>query len=43
MHALHDKLEYRGRKNTYRRIANKYWWEDMHDDVKKYVQTCEIY
>jgi hypothetical protein len=43
MHALHDELEYRGREGTYRRIINRYWWEGMHNDIKKYVQTYEIY
>jgi hypothetical protein len=43
MHTLHDKSEHRGRENTYRRIADRYWWEDMHDNIKKYVQTCEAY
>jgi hypothetical protein len=41
MHALYDKLKYRGREGTYRRIVNRYWWEGMHDDVKKYIQICE--
>jgi Ni,Fe-hydrogenase I cytochrome b subunit len=43
MHALYDKLEYRGRENTYRKIADKYWWEGMHDNIKEYIQICETY
>jgi hypothetical protein len=43
MHVLHDKSEYREREGTYRRIVNRYWWENMHDDIKEYVQICEIY
>jgi hypothetical protein len=41
MHALYDELGYRGREGTYRRIADRYWWEGIYDNVKEYVQICE--
>jgi hypothetical protein len=37
MHALYDKLGHREREGIYRRIINRYWWEDMYNDIKKYV------
>ena len=38
---LHDESGHRGREGTYRRIADRYWWEQLHDDVKGYVRSCE--
>ena len=38
---LHDESGHRGREGTYRRIANRYWWEQLHDDIKGYVRSCE--
>lgn len=31
------------REGTYRRIANRYWWDNLHAEVKSYVQPCEEY
>jgi hypothetical protein len=39
--SLHDESGHRGREGTYRRIADRYWWDNMYDEVKKYVKTCE--
>lgn len=38
---LHDNGGHREREGTYRRVADRYWWEDMVRDGKRYVQTCE--
>jgi hypothetical protein len=40
---LHDEGGHRGRKSTYRRVANKYWWKGLNKDVKEFVRTCEKY
>ncbi len=31
----------KGRERTYRRVADRYWWDNLHEEVKAYVQTCE--
>lgn len=41
IHQLHDEGGHKGREGTYRRIADRYWWENLHQEVKNYVQTCE--
>ena len=41
MQSLHDDSGHRGREGTYRRVADRYWWEDMWQVVKQYVKTCE--
>jgi hypothetical protein len=38
---LHDDSGHRGREGTYRRVADRYWWQDMWQSVKKYVKSCE--
>jgi hypothetical protein len=38
---LHDDSGHRGREGTYRRVADRYWWKDMWQSVKKYVRSCE--
>ena len=40
MRALHDETGHKGREGTYRRVADRYWWNDMHKDVKRYVKSC---
>jgi hypothetical protein len=37
---LHDESDHRDKKNTYKRIIDCYWWNDLYDDVQKYVKTC---
>jgi hypothetical protein len=37
---LHDESDHRDKKNIYKRIINRYWWNDLYDDVQKYVKTC---
>ena len=39
--SLHNESGRRGRKGTYKQIADQYWWERMEKDVKTYVQTCK--
>jgi hypothetical protein len=37
---LHDDSGHRGREGTYRRVADRYWWEQMWQTVKAYVKSC---
>ena len=38
---LHDESGHKGREGTYRRVADRYWWDNLHAEVKTYVQSCE--
>ena len=38
---LHDKSGHKGREGTYRRVADRYWWDNLYVEVKSYVQSCE--
>ena len=38
---LYDQKGHRGREGTYRRVADRYWWENLNKDVKEYVRTYE--
>ncbi len=37
---LHDESDHRDRENTYKKIIDRYWWDDLYDDVQKYVKIC---
>jgi hypothetical protein len=37
---LHDDAGHRGREATYRRVADRYFWDGMWKAVEKYVKTC---
>ncbi len=37
---LHDENDHRNKENIYKRIIDRYWWNDLYDDVQKYVKTC---
>ena len=41
MISLHDETGHRGREGTYRRIADRYWWTHMYEEVRNYVKSCE--
>lgn len=38
---LHDESGHRGREGTYKKIALRYWWDGLYNDVRDYVQSCE--
>ena len=38
---FHNENEYRGRKEIYRRVMNKYWWRNLYQNFKKHVVNCE--
>ena len=38
---LHDESGHKGRQGTYRRVADRYWWDNLLAEVKTYIQTCE--
>ncbi len=37
---LYDENNHRNKKNIYRRIMNRYWWNDLYENVQKYVKIC---
>jgi hypothetical protein len=37
---LHDESDHRKKENIYKRIIDRYWWNDLYDDVQKYVKIC---
>jgi hypothetical protein len=37
---LHDESDHRDKKNIYKRIIDRYWWNNLYDDSQKYVRTC---
>jgi hypothetical protein len=39
--SLHEESGHRGREGTYRKIADRYWWEGMYEDVAKWIKTCD--
>jgi hypothetical protein len=38
---LHDESGHRGREGTYRKVADRYFWDGMFKDVARYVKTCQ--
>ena len=38
---LHEESGHRGREGTYRRIADRYWWEKLHKACAAHVKTCD--
>jgi hypothetical protein len=39
--AMHDDAGHRGREGTYRRLADRYFWEGMYNEVRRYRESCE--
>ncbi len=37
---FHDENDHRDKKIIYKRIIDRYWWNDLYDDVQKYVKIC---
>jgi hypothetical protein len=37
---LHDETGHKGREGTYHRIAARYWWPGLYEEVANYVKTC---
>jgi transposase InsO family protein len=40
--SLHDDSGHRGREGTYRRVADRFFWKNCYQDVRKFVQSCEV-
>ncbi len=38
---LHDECGHKGRESTYRRVADRYYWNSCYSDVKAFVASCE--
>jgi hypothetical protein len=41
LQAAHEESGHRGREGTYRRVADRYWWDDLAIKVAKYVKACK--
>jgi len=39
--AAHEESGHRGKEGTYRRVADRYWWKNLADEVAKHVRTCK--
>jgi hypothetical protein len=39
--AAHEECGHRGREGTYRRVADRYWWEDLAKEAAGHVRTCK--
>jgi hypothetical protein len=37
---LHDESDHEDKENIYKRIIDRYWWDNLYDDFQKYVKTC---
>ncbi len=37
---LYDENNHRDKKNIYKKIIDRYWWNDLYDDAQKYVKIC---
>ncbi len=37
---FHDESDHRNKKDIYKRIIDRYWWNDLYDDIQKYVKIC---
>ncbi len=37
---FHDESDHRDKKDIYKRIIDRYWWNDLYDDAQKYVKIC---
>ncbi|GBG90868.1 hypothetical protein CBR_g51374 [Chara braunii] len=38
----HDAMGHFGYKKTSANLVQRFWWPNMLDDVKKYVETCQV-
>lgn len=38
---LHNKSGHKRQESTYQRVADRYWWDNLHVEVKSYVHKCE--
>src|ERR1044072_713418 len=39
----HELSAHFGRKTTYEKVKEKYWWKGMIKDIEEYVKTCDDY
>ncbi len=38
---LYNESSHKRREKTYRRVADRYWWDKLYAELKMYLQTCE--
>jgi RNase H-like domain found in reverse transcriptase/Integrase zinc binding domain/Reverse transcriptase (RNA-dependent DNA polymerase) len=39
--AMHDELGHKGVESTYRKVNDRYYWENCHRDVKEFIKSCD--
>ena len=37
---LHDEFRHKNQNNIYVKISQQYWWEEMYNDIREYMKTC---
>lgn len=40
LESLHEESGHRGREGTFAKIAERYWWPGLYEDVRTHVSTC---
>ncbi len=40
---LYNESGHRGREDIYRKTADKYWWDGIYENIKRFVNSCDIY
>lgn len=38
---FHDEIDHKERESIYRKIVDRYWWNNLHQEVRQYIQICE--
>jgi len=38
---LHEELRHKGRESTYRRVADRYYWDNCYRDVQEFIASCD--
>ena len=38
---LHEEFGHKGRESTYRRVADRYYWDNCYKDVQEFVASCD--
>ena len=39
LQVLHDESGHKRQEDTYRRVADRYWWDNFHAEVKSYIES----
>ena len=42
LHSFHDLMAHQGVACAYGAISQRYYWNKMYNDIRKYVTSCEV-